>query len=394
MHLSFRDRRGAEIAANVPFGTADVLHRMLELGSASRTRDELRGRIAELGLVLKVTDSDFVPYDDYYFSAEHSYVRVESVDNACEEALLLLAELLSSPRFEETAFSTALAAAIARSEKDRDSPAERAELAYYSALGDAHPLAEGPLGDPEKLRALTLEHVKRFHSRYFRPERAVIAISASVDPGRIRSALETTPLFASAPTSLETSEASAWRGRPIEGRVETIVELGREQSYLIVGAPLEPIAETEEAALRLAVAVLSERLSERLREEEGLAYSIGASVRFASPGPNVRMSAGTRSGNLERLEEGMRAVVKSLIESPPGEEEIAGARNRAEGQRRMRRLARIGQAYALATEELHGRDPRELDSDLPGLRAVGPAEVLRASERYLGFESSIVAIAK
>jgi predicted Zn-dependent peptidase len=140
--------------------------------------------------------------------------------------------------------------------------------------------------------------------------------------------------------------------------------------------------------------MLSERLADQLRERESLAYSIGASLRFDEPGRCVLMSAGTRPENLSRMEAGMREVAAELGAKAPSQSEIDGARNRAEGQTRMRRLTRIGQAYALCMAELRGRPPDKLDADLAQLRAVSPEQVHAAARRALAFESSIVAIAR
>jgi predicted Zn-dependent peptidase len=87
-------------------------------------------------------------------------------------------------------------------------------------------------------------------------------------------------------------------------------------------------------------------------------------------------------------------VAAELRRKVPDPKEIEGARNRAEGRDRMRRLTRIGQAYALCMAELRGDSPEDIDADLPRLRSVTPEEVQRAAERFLSFESSIVAIAK
>jgi predicted Zn-dependent peptidase len=179
----------------------------------------------------------------------------------------------------------------------------------------------------------------------------------------------------------------------IEGRLEVRVELNRRQSYLRLGTPVF-VAEQDEAALRLACGILSERLAEQLREREGLAYSIGAALRLEEPGPAVQMLAGTRPENLARMEEGMREVTHSLTETPPTDEEVEGARNRGEGHARMRRMSRIGLAYALGMAEFRGENPENLDADLPRLRAVTAADVKRTAERYLEFEPSICAIAQ
>jgi predicted Zn-dependent peptidase len=144
----------------------------------------------------------------------------------------------------------------------------------------------------------------------------------------------------------------------------------------------------------VAVAILSERLAEELREREGLAYSIGASLRLSKPGAYVRLGAGTRPDNLAAMEAGMLRVARSLVSDPPDTEEITGARNRDEGRRRMRRLTRIGQAYEMAMAELAGRSPLEVDADLPALRAVTPSDVVRVSQRYLRLAEPVVAVAR
>jgi predicted Zn-dependent peptidase len=106
------------------------------------------------------------------------------------------------------------------------------------------------------------------------------------------------------------------------------------------------------------------------------------------------MLGGTRRENLPRLEEGMREIAHALAKDPLSREAIEGARNRAEGRRRMRRLSRIGQAYAMVMAEFRGEDPQHLDHDLPALHAVTPDDVRRAAARYLRFEPSIAAFAR
>ncbi len=161
----------------------------------------------------------------------------------------------------------------------------------------------------------------------------------------------------------------------------------------MVGAPVDPSAE-DAPALRVAVALLSERLADRLREREGLAYSIGAAARLDEPGRCVTMSAGTRPENLARMEAGMREVARELASTPPTREQIEGALNRTEGQVRMRRLTRIGQAYALGLAELRGRDPSRLDAESVKMHAVTPENIARVAQRALTFDPSIAAIAR
>ena len=63
---------------------------------------------------LKVTDSEWIPYDDYYFTPEYSYVRLETIDAYGLAALDLLADVVRRPRFTAEALAQAKEGAIAR----------------------------------------------------------------------------------------------------------------------------------------------------------------------------------------------------------------------------------------------------------------------------------------
>jgi zinc protease len=389
VHVLFRDRAAVEIASGVPHGTSDVVHRVMQLGTESLGEDELRGRLGALGAKLKVTDADGIPYDDYYFSPEFSYVRLETIDAFAIPAIALLGQIIRRPRLDAGALATAVEAAAVRAERDETQPEARASQAFHAALGENHPLAHGVYGPAAALRSLSLDDVRRHHAAMIDASRVIIAVSGSVPADDVETAV--TRAFGDLPAGAPAAAPAFAASDAGAHRVE--IETGREQSSIVLGSPLALDA-GDEAALRVAVAVLSDRLAERLREREGLAYSIGASVRLDAPGPNVRMTAGTRPENLPRMEAGMREVVATLASDPPSPEEIEGARNRGEGRSRMRRLTRIGQAYALATAELRGRDAKNLDADRPALAAVAPEDVARVARRYLEFEDSICAIAR
>jgi len=386
-HLLLKDRAVLEERSGVPRGTSDVIHRMMALGTERLDEDALRGELARLGASLKVTDADFIPYDDYYFTPEYSYVRLETIDSFALEALALLGDVVRKPRFTEEALDKAKSAAAARAERDQGSPRDVADNLFLEALGPHHPQAGGVYGPPEEIRALTLEQVKRHHAVMTAPQNLILSVSSNLP----FAAIERVVREAFAGPGGPAVELPPWEPAPDTAEPH-VVETGREQSWILVGAPLDA-EPADEPALRIAVAALSERLAEQLREHEGLAYSIGAGLRLER-GPYVRMSAGTRPENLDRMQRGMLEVAAALLTETASAEEIEGARNRGEGRQRMRRLSRTGQAYAMGMAELAGRDPLHLDADAPALRAVTPEDVTRVAARYLAFEHPVVAIAR
>lgn len=388
-HVLLKDRARHEAALGVPRGAADVVHRMMGERTAKRSADELRGLLAAYGASLKVTDIDDLPYDDYYFSPEYSYVRLESIDLFGLAALELLAEVLYEPYDSADNFAKALAAATSRAEREAHAPRSVAEAGFYEALGTGHPLGGGMYGTPEELGKLDVDAARRLHDAIVAPGNVVLTISSSLPLDLVLEAAKR--MFGGRPASAVTLPAAAWTPTGAAARVET--PTGREQSWIVAGAPLDVDAK-DRPAVQLAASILSERLTERLREKEGLAYSIGASARVSAVGSCVAMEAGTRAQNLERMEKGMLEVAATLASAPPTDSEVEGARNRGEGRDRMRRLSRIGIAHAMAMAELRGRDPTQLDSDLPALRAVTSKDVGRVAKKYLAFREPVVAVAR
>ena len=388
-HVLLKDRAGHEAALGLPHGSADVVHRMMGQRTKKRGADELRGLLAAYGATLKVTDVDNLPYDDYYFSPEYSYVRLESIDLFGLSALELLAEVLYESDESPEGFAKALAAASTRAEQEAGTPRSVAEAGFYGALGDGHPLGGGVYGPADELKRLDLDGARRLHDALVAPANVVLTISSNLPVDLVLEAARRD--FGDRTTSTAASKEVAWHAKGAAARFEKAT--GREQSWIVVGMPLD-VPSKDQPAVRLAASILSERLAEQLREKEGLAYSIGAGARVGSPGACLTMEAGTRAQNLERMEKGMLEVAATLTSAAPKDAEVEGARNRGEGRERMRRLSRIGIAYAMAMAELRGGDPTKLDADVPALRAVTSKDVSRCAKKYLTIREPVIAVAR
>jgi zinc protease len=254
-------------------------------------------------------------------------------------------------------------------------------------------LAGGVYGNNgDDLESLTLDQVRAHHAAMIDPSRLTLVVSSDLDPDDVLEVVRAG--FAWSAAGNETSAAMTPCHPESPSRQQLTIHEDSEQAWIIMGIPLADVPPNDAPALELGVAILSERLADQLREREGLAYSIGAIARVRGEGPAVMMSAGTRVENLERMEAGMLEVVADFLATPPTEEAVEAARNSREGRLRMRRLSRMGQAYAMAMAELRDRDPAALDAGLPALRAVTSEDVARVSRRWLSFESPAVAIAQ
>ncbi|MDP6504675.1 MAG: insulinase family protein, partial [Planctomycetota bacterium] len=56
-------------------GIADFMHRLLIRGTRYRSAERIQKDLSAISAELKVTDSRFIPFDNYYFSEAYSYIR-------------------------------------------------------------------------------------------------------------------------------------------------------------------------------------------------------------------------------------------------------------------------------------------------------------------------------
>jgi len=135
-------------------------------------------------------------------------------------------------------------------------------------------------------------------------------------------------------------------------------------------------------ALKLVIAILSDRMAMDLREKRGLSYSVGASVSVN--GDRGRFTSWINPPS-ERMDEGKQAIDKFIADfdaSTVTQEEMDKIRAARTGRMMMRRLSSMGQAYYLAMAELEG----DIAGYLNGLTAYDDltlADLQAAAGKYL-----------
>jgi predicted Zn-dependent peptidase len=146
---------------------------------------------------------------------------------------------------------------------------------------------------------------------------------------------------------------------------------GKGPSTIILSCLFDAAAE-EEPALSVAGALLSDKLSFKLREEQGLAYSMGASISRWGGRMRLQVTMTTRKENLDKALDGLRAEIAAFA---PKEDEVRRAATAMRGRMLMRRLTRLNQAYFYGLERLDGRPVGDTLRRLDALMNVDAAAV-------------------
>jgi zinc protease len=392
VHLVARGRTYCEPEGKA--GMADLLHRLLAHGAGEWSRDELARQIDRSGIQLKLTDNPAFPYDDYQTTQEYSFVRLETVDRFFGEAFALLGAMVFEPTISDESLEEVRREALLLAERQAGmAPSEARRLQRQEIYADSRG-ARPALGISDDLATITVEDLRAFHDSYFAPSNLVVAIVTGLDPELIIDAVRERLGGAG-----ENAGASPCAGDdemlpvPTLAPVRREVEIGQEQSWVRIASVFE-CDPADVPALRVAALLLSDRVAFELRERQGLAYSVGASLGSRGNRAWVFASMGTRGENLDRGEAGLVSGVRELGESEISDEEVTKVVKSHMGRRRMRQITRINQAQELCLDAIAGKEIGAGSVALEELTSVTAEDVRRVAREYFTPASFVTVIAR
>ncbi len=153
-----------------------------------------------------------------------------------------------------------------------DTPDDRVHDLFAEVIWRGHPLGHRILGTVDSVTAFTPEAVERYHSGNYTAPNLLISVAGRFDWDRVVALVE--EKFATAPSGppLRPVPVSA-DGRAVVHHVQDLA-----QQYLCIGAVGLPHEHPDRYAIVLLSTLLgggmSSRLFQRVREQEGLAYSV------------------------------------------------------------------------------------------------------------------------
>jgi predicted Zn-dependent peptidase len=368
---------------------ASLLHRMLPRGTAQSDAGALASRLARLGATLKTDDDPSVPYDDYQTTPEFSYVRLELPADGWREGIQLLADLLLRPRLAEEDLQAVLEEMQDLQARRSASSRSRAVDALEAALAPGHPLTRPVLGTAGSLRGVAAADLRAFHRAYVVGRRLVVTVESPVPADEVLEAIGVA--FAGLPEGGAPAPIPPPPVTPAPGAERRAGALG-DQATIAMGYVFDA-PEPDRAALALAGAMLSDALAFDLRETQGLAYSIGASIAPWGGRMRLLVTMGTRKANVDQAVVALRSGIAAFAASGPVDEAaVARAAASMRGRMLMRRLTRIGQAYSLAMEVLQGQPAGSERERLDALLRTDRQAVAAAARKYLDATRCAVAV--
>ncbi len=309
--FGFFFRKGARHEANELNGISHFIEHAVFKGTEKRSALQIAIETDRLGGNL-----------DAFTMHEETGFAIKVVDNQLEKAFDLLADMLTNPLFDEKELKREQKVIIEEIKMTEDSPEDYLGELFSEKLFPNHPLGLSIAGTPKSVKTFNHEVTRKFHAEIFAPENLIIAAAGNIEHTRI---VELAAEFFNKSSALG-ARHSALSTFEIAAPILIKKNKNLEQAHLVIAAPfVDAKSEQRYAADILANALgggTSSRLWQKVREEKGLAYSVGTSAAMYQDCGIFSIYAGTSPNQVGEVLDISIAELREVVKNGVTTEEL------------------------------------------------------------------------
>ncbi len=360
-------------------GASHFLEHLLFKGTPRRSASDIAEALDEVG-------GDCNAYTTKEYTA--FYVRLLSEHLAL--GLDILSEIMWDPALRPADLEAERTVILDEILMHLDEPADLVVEHCFGALFPGHPLGRDALGDARSVGRVSVADVRGFFERHYRPKNMVVSVAGDCAHDEVARALE--ERFAGRPGG--EAPARSAPGEPVEPLV--IVHRPTEQAHLALG--IRSVSRFDED--RWAYSVLnhvlgggmSSRLFQKVREQRGLAYSIGSERLAYEDAGSLCVVAGTAPDYAHEVLQIVTDELELLAESGISERELAVAKGNLRAEALLAcedsgaRMSRIGAGLLL-----HG-EAKTVDELLALIEAVDLDDVGRVARALVAAPRTLAVV--
>ena len=301
------------------------------------------------------------------------------------------------PRFDQIDLDREQKVILEEMKMVEDTPDELLGELFNSAYFPDQPLGRPIEGTRETVSSLDQQIIAGFHAREFAPANLVVAAAGNVEHDQLVAMVERA--FGSSNSVATLDATSGTNGhfsqKPVPATpilIEQKKEL--EQAHLVIAAPWPDARSNDRYAASLLASVIgggtSSRLWQTIREERGLAYSVGSGGNTFSDVGVFTIYAGTSPEHVDEVFDLSLAALRTIVSETVPEDELQLAKDQAISSILLGLESSSVRAGALARQEIvHGRylSPSEI---VQRLEAVTPDDLQRLAREFFTTDSMAV----
>ena len=355
-------------------GIAHLVGDLLQEGTTTRSANDLAEQVETLGAELKM-------------QADGGNLKMLSGD--MDIGLELFFDALMNPRFEEKAVTTKRELLSSAIDEKSTQPRSKAEALFKSLVYGNHPLGRPLFGNKDVVDNLTADDCRKWHSKLFVPNNTLVAVVGDFDAKTLVAKIE--------------KLTAKWKAKKLPPLEEVKVAMPEKFTQQIIPDPMAAQLhmyfghvgikrdDPDYYALLVMDYILgtgtgfTDRLSSNLRDRQGLAYSITASITTSAttePGAFTGY-VGTFPDKFAIVKSGLLKEIRLIREEAPTQDEVDAAKGYLLGSLPLSYDSNDKIAAELLTLKQAGLEKDFVAKYREGIRAVTPERVLAVAKKHL-----------
>lgn len=341
INACFRGGILAETAENN--GITKLLSQTLLKGTKNRTAEDIANELESAGGSIS-SDAGNNTYS----------VSVDVLKPDLKLGLDVLSDILLNPTFPASEVELEKQSQIAAIKAEEDQITSVARNLMRQKLFGEHPYSLRSYGTAESVGTLTSESLDTFHRTHTTARNGVLAVFGDVNAEEVLALVK--EKFGTLP-----SGDLALQNPPIPGilasEIVSQAAMDKQQAVVMVGFRGTNVTSEDRAALEIlssASSDLGSRFFDRIREQMGLAYFVGASqMTGLAPGLFV-FYVGTDPAKVKEVTAALREEIQKLAQEGLTEEELERAKKKILGTEAIRNQSNSAFAMTSAVNEIVG----------------------------------------
>jgi zinc protease len=375
-------------------GLASLTAQMLSHGTPSMNAEEISEEFEFVG-------ASFSAETEYDYTLLSLYTLKKDIKNTFN----LFIDMVKSPTFPIEEFNKKKAILISSLQKRNEEPGYVAIKTLRKELFKDHPYGRLVDGTPETIEKITMDDLKDFHNRFYRPERSILVVVGDINEKELKallkgledwtqkfSATEKTPPFTHSPKNFSNCYFRHLL-QPI------IIDRELTQANILFGLPGISRKDPDYYTASVLNYILggggfSSRLVQKIRDEMGLAYDISSYFTVnEEPGLFV-IELQTKNEQAKTAIEVIKKEIERLLRDGVTDEELEDAKAYLTGSllRRLDTTKKIADFLTLAEFFELGDDYIKKYPEL--IRSVTKDDIIKTARRLLKAEGLIVIVGK
>ena len=373
--LGYYLRSGSAVETEEHGGASHFLEHLVFKGTERRTT-------TEIAQVIDILGGDV----DAFTGKEYTSFYAHVLDEQVELAIDLLTDIVVSPRFTEADLESERSVILEEIKMVEDTPDDLVHEIFVTSFWPNHPLGRPILGTEETVNRLRRDDIRAHYEETFHPANMIFCASGNVRTEQIIPFLE--KAFA---RDNRTKMRSDWSAPQPNQHV--ILREKRElgQVHLCLGSRGFPQQGDERYAAAIFNAILgggmSSRLFQRIREKEGLVYSVLSYHNGYLNGGYQAVYAACAPKNLKRVLSLTLEEMRTMKQNGATRAELEAAKLHLKGSVLLSLESTVSRMSGIARQEYYYGRQFSPDEIIQRIDAVSLDDILGVAETIVDPDS-------